>query len=183
MKKRIAVITNDSFLYQKIYLILKRSCIIQRDVSGADLCFWDKDSMGEPDLSSNTLVLSRAGGDLKIPFTEESLTALVHNRKDRPSMVLGEKCVYLYGREIRLTEVEFALLSELVSAGGDFVDRDTLISSVWGDGADGGVLNVYIHYLREKLERNGEKIIVSSRKNGYKIEKKFLSGEVEECSE
>ena len=179
MKKRVAVITKDSYLYQKIYLILKQSCIIQRDLSGADLCLWDKDSMVEEDIPSNALVLSRGGGDLKIPFTEESLITAVSDKNDRPPMVLGEKSVYLYGRETRLTDVEFALLSELVSAGGDFVDRADLISSVWGEGTDGGVLNVYIHYLREKLEYNGEKIIVSSRKNGYKIEKRFLLGEVE----
>ena len=48
------------------------------------------------------------------------------------------------------------------------------MKTVWGDGADGGVLNVYIHYLREKLEAGGEKIILSSRKQGYKIVEKYL---------
>ena len=41
-------------------------------------------------------------------------------------------------------------------------------------GADEGVLNVYVHYLREKLERGGEKIIISSRGLGYKIDEKYL---------
>ena len=45
---------------------------------------------------------------------------------------------------------------------------------VWGDECEGGVLNVYIHYLREKLETEGEKIIFSTRKMGYKIDKKYL---------
>ena len=33
---------------------------------------------------------------------------------------------------------------------------------------------MYVHYLREKLER-GEKIIISSRNHGYKIDAKYLS--------
>ena len=35
-------------------------------------------------------------------------------------------------------------------------------------------MNVYVHYLREKLEYNGEKVIISSRKNGYKIDERFF---------
>jgi DNA-binding response OmpR family regulator len=36
------------------------------------------------------------------------------------------------------------------------------------------VLNVYVHYLREKLE-DGKKIIISSRKLGYKIDERYLT--------
>ena len=43
--------------------------------------------------------------------------------------------------------------------------------------ADEKTVNVYIHYLREKLESGGEKIIISSRNMGYKIDSKYL-GEV-----
>jgi DNA-binding response OmpR family regulator len=63
----------------------------------------------------------------------------------------------------------------LIEASGDFISREELIRRVWGEGADGGVLNVYVHYLREKLEKQGEKIIISSRKNGYKIDGKYLT--------
>ena len=52
------------------------------------------------------------------------------------------------------------------------------LTSEGGDDADGGILNVYVHYLREKLEKRGEKIIISSRKSGYKIDEKYLKGEV-----
>ena len=55
--------------------------------------------------------------------------------------------------------------------------REEILSTVWGGEADSGVINVYIHYLREKLEVCGEKIILSSRKCGYKIDEKYL-GEV-----
>jgi len=51
--------------------------------------------------------------------------------------------------------------------------REELLSRVWGNDTDPGVLNVYVHYLREKLERGGEKIILSSRKCGYRISEKY----------
>ena len=60
------------------------------------------------------------------------------------------------------------------AGGGEFVSRDELSRAVWGEGADGGILNVYIHYLREKLESKGEKVIISSRRGGYKIDGKYL---------
>jgi DNA-binding response OmpR family regulator len=76
--------------------------------------------------------------------------------------------------ETKLTEAEFALLEVLVECGGEFIKREELLSRVWGDNADPGVVTVYIHYLREKLEKNGEKVIISSRKNGYKISERFV---------
>ena len=85
------------------------------------------------------------------------------------------RLAYLDGKEIKLTEVEASLLGRLISASGEFVSRGELLRGVWGDSADGGVLNVYIHYLREKLEVCGEKIILSSRSAGYGIDKKYLT--------
>ena len=43
------------------------------------------------------------------------------------------------------------------------------------DGVDGGVVNVYVHYLREKLEKNGERIIISTRNLGYKINERMVT--------
>ena len=90
---------------------------------------------------------------------------------------LADRCAILYGERIKLTEVEFSLLSLLYSHGGKYVSRDEVLNKIWNGEADGGVINVYIHYLREKLEKHGEKIILSSRKNGYCIDEKFLGGE------
>ena len=85
-----------------------------------------------------------------------------------------KRCAHIYGKTIRLTDAEFALLSTLFCAGGEFVSREKLIHGVFGDSTTDGILNVYIHYLREKIEINGEKIIISSRKFGYKLDQKFL---------
>ena len=75
-----------------------------------------------------------------------------------------------------MTELEAALLALLISADGDFVSREEILKRVWQNDADPGIINVYIHYLREKIER-GEKIILSSRKRGYGIDEKYLRGD------
>lgn len=176
MKKRVAVVTEDLFLFQKIYLILRPFAEVSRNVGSEDICLWDADSVSLPENREGIIVVSRGSGDLKRPFGEEELISIVlkNETDERAILSLGEKCAYLRGERIKLTEVETALLSCLVSAGGEFVCREELMKTVWGDGADGGVLNVYIHYLREKLEAGGEKIILSSRKQGYKIVEKYL---------
>ena len=70
----------------------------------------------------------------------------------------------------------FSLFNLLYSRKGEFVSRDEILALVWNGKADKGILNVYVHYLREKLEKNGEKIILSSRNYGYKINEKYLGG-------
>ena len=85
----------------------------------------------------------------------------------------------LRGEVIKLTEVEHALFLALMKRGGEFASREDILREVWGSEADEGIINVYVHYLREKLEKSGEKIIVSSRKLGYKIDGKYLGGDKE----
>ena len=172
MKKAVAVITEDIFLYQKIFLILQPYATITRRRDEAQLCLWDIDSVIPPEDKQNVIFIGREGADLKRPFSHEELIRLVSSEES--PLALGDKCAFLRGRHIKLTEVEFALLSSLFDAQGEFVSREELISAVWGPDFDGGVLNVYIHYLREKLEGDGEKIIISSRKNGYKIDEKYI---------
>ena len=172
MKKAVAVITEDLFLYQKIFLILQPYATLTRQKEKAQLCLWDIDSVTPPEDKENVIFIGREGADLQKPFTHEELIRLVSS--DTAVLTLGDKCAFLRGKHIKLTEVEFALISLLFDAKGEFVSREELISAVWGPDFDGGVLNVYIHYLREKLERGGEKIIISSRKNGYKIDEKYI---------
>ena len=172
MKKAVAVITEDEFLYQKIFLILQPYATLTRDRAMAQFCLWDVDSVTPPEDKENVVFIGRDDADLQRPFSHEDLIRLVST--DEAVLTLGDRCAFLRGRHIKLTEVEFALLSSLFDAKGMFVSREELISAVWGPDFDGGVLNVYIHYLREKLESDGEKIIISSRKNGYKIDEKYL---------
>ncbi|MBQ8583404.1 MAG: winged helix-turn-helix transcriptional regulator [Clostridia bacterium] len=181
MARQIAVLTENGFLFQKIYLILReRGYSVVRESYGADILLVDTDTHEPPDSALPTITISRsADADLHMPFGEEGLFAALDSKLSggSPALRLGKKCAYLRDTEIRLTEVEFSLLSELTAHSG-YVSREELLDKVWGGDADGGVLNVYIHYLREKLELFGEKIIISSRKQGYKVDEKYLSSGV-----
>ena len=178
MKRRVGVVCESDFLFQKIYLILKPHTTVLRGDDG-DICLWDL-RMGDAPSGARSYVTLGRGGDIPIPFDDESLLSVLDGNSGAP-LRLGDRCAILRGREIRLTDVEFNTLSVLFTAGGSFVSRDEIVGAVWGDGVDGGVLNVYIHYLREKLEGEGEKIIISSRKLGYKIDEKYLLEVKEQC--
>ena len=116
------------------------------------------------------------GGRLTVPFTYEALySALEGENTKSPELTLGERCAYLRGEKIPLTEVEYALLRMLYEKRGEFVSREELRLGVWDEETDSGVVNVYIYYLRQKLER-GEKIINTSRKLGYKIDERYIGG-------
>ena len=179
MKKRISVMTEDDFLFQKIYLMLRNKADVCRGDDEAEICLWDKDTLGEAPFGSYSM--SREGGDITIPFCEGDLNDLIFVENGRVKLTLGEGCAYLRGRKIRLTDVEFKLLSRLILASGEFVCRDELVRDVWGEGVDFGILNVYIHYLREKLEAGADKIILSSRNRGYKIDERFIFAEEDIC--
>lgn len=60
-------------------------------------------------------------------------------------------------QEVSLTGREFALLTELQALGGDSATRSRLLLKVWGGDFEGtgNVVDVYVGYLRAKLERLG----------------------------
>ena len=76
------------------------------------------------------------------------------------------------GHPIELTHREFVLLEVLLENRAIVLSRDTLLEKVWGYDYMGetNVVDVYIHYLRNKLEEAaGEKIIETVRGVGYII--------------
>jgi len=76
------------------------------------------------------------------------------------------------GREISLSKTEFELLELLVRNSGIVLDRDTIHERIWGYdfGPDSKNLNVYIGYLRRKLEEDGEpRVLHTVRGVGYVI--------------
>lgn len=177
--KRVSVITENAYLGQKIRLVLgeRAEVAVQKEPDGDfDICFWDLDTINGAPSSEKTVTMSKnLPSDLPLPCSFEAI--LSHLPTEEPSSLgLTGRICYIRGEKIKLTELEAALLSRLISAKGEFVSRKQILSEVWGDGADEGIINVYIHYLREKLER-GEKIIISSRNEGYAIDKKYLGGE------
>jgi DNA-binding response OmpR family regulator len=75
-------------------------------------------------------------------------------------------------QKAELTGREFALLMHLVKHKGETVTRASAAQAVWGKdgGTDTNVVDVYVRYLREKLdEKFGIKIISTVRGEGYTI--------------
>lgn len=72
----------------------------------------------------------------------------------RLSMNLGSHEVLLHGNPIPLSRTEFELLKVLLLHKNRVLSRDVLLDRVWGADyvGDSRVVDVYIRYLREKLE-------------------------------
>ncbi len=80
------------------------------------------------------------------------------------------------GREVDLTPREFALLLFLARRAGEVVPRTELLEHVWDESEDGStnVVDVYVGYLRKKLERpfRRRQLIRTVRGVGFMVESK-----------
>jgi DNA-binding response OmpR family regulator len=76
------------------------------------------------------------------------------------------------GKDIKLSKTEFELLKFLIENKGIVLTRNKILVNVWGyDGSD-SILDVYIKYLRDKIDRDfPEKLIKTIRGIGFTIEK------------
>ena len=74
------------------------------------------------------------------------------------------------GRVIHLSATEYALLECLMRRAHQAVSRDVLLNEVWGYDFGGNctVLDVYINYLRNKLDRE-RPLIHTVRRVGYRL--------------
>ncbi len=76
------------------------------------------------------------------------------------------------GRPVELTPKEFALLEHLMRHPGAARTRNQIADHVWGYRSDatGNVVDLYVHYLRGKLDRAGGKgLIETVRGVGYRL--------------
>jgi two-component system, OmpR family, response regulator len=74
---------------------------------------------------------------------------------------------------IELTAKEFALLEYLMRNAGQVLSRTQIIDHVWRYDLDAlsNVVDIYIHYLRDKVDRNHQRPLIKTvRGVGYKIE-------------
>ena len=67
-------------------------------------------------------------------------------------------------REVELTRREFELFETLARNAGIVLSRERLLELVWGYDwpADGNVVDVFVSYLRRKLEAGGEPRIIQT---------------------
>ena len=73
------------------------------------------------------------------------------------------------GREISLTATEFDLLSYLMSNARRVVSKSQILDNVWHYDFDGqaNIVELYISYLRKKIDVDAEPMIHTVRGVGY----------------
>ena len=75
------------------------------------------------------------------------------------------------GRELGLTAREYALLVVMMKRPGHVFSREQLMREVWNDEtANSNVVEVYVRYLRQKLEVQGQsRLLLTVRGRGYSL--------------
>jgi two-component system OmpR family response regulator len=86
---------------------------------------------------------------------------------------LRSRRVWRGERRVDLSSREFALLEYFMSHAGQVLSRQQILSAAWDYAFDSGsnVVDVYVRYLRSKLDRRGEPSIIETvRGVGYRFE-------------
>lgn len=132
--------------------------------SGAD-DFW-LSSAGGSDLLMRLRLLLQIRGDLR-----------AGGGGQMPPLQLADLSLDPASREVRrgrrplaLTAREYQLLLTLMRQPGLVLSREQILAEVWNDqqGTASNVVEVYVRYLRQKLEENGERRLIHTvRGRGY----------------
>ncbi len=172
-KRKIAILTSDRYLYQKLALeLFEAGFEITENLSLQDTLIVDYDMRTSHPEAITVGYNEKA--DLVLPLTIGALTEkLKSDEKATLSVCDEDRTVVVFGKKVKLTEIEFSLFS-LLYREKSLVSKERILKEIWKGEADGGVVNVYIHYLREKLETDGKKLILSSRQGGYRINELYL---------
>ncbi len=156
---RICLVTKDERLRHRFLLLSKDH--VFTDTAHASLIVWDADSTPRPSTRLPILCVTRdpsrrGEGDLLLlrPFA-------LHEPQTRLKEIEEDASLP------RLSPTERRLLSALREAGESGIDRKSLSLRVFGK-EDEGLLNVYVCYLRKKIEATGKRIH-AVRGKGYKL--------------
>ena len=128
--------------------------------SGAD-DFW-LSSQGASDLLMRLRLHLGLQRRLGTPQTTLQVADLVMNPSRRQ--------VKRGNRIVALTAREYQLLLFLIERAGQVLSRDVILATIWSDqqGAASNVIEVYVRYLRQKLEAGGERRLIHTvRGQGY----------------
>ncbi|MFZ9849121.1 MAG: winged helix-turn-helix domain-containing protein [Vulcanococcus sp.] len=155
---------------------------LQRELPGVPLLL----DIGEDGLAARSQLLRSGASDFWLSSQGASdllLRLRLHLKlihQGQPSadrLSLGDLCVVPSRHEVRrgsrpvaLTAREYALLLMLLEHRGQVLSRDQILQRVWHDqqGAASNVIEVYVRYLRQKLEQQGEKRLIHTvRGQGY----------------
>lgn len=113
-------------------------------------------------------LLARIRAHLRSPAQREASVLEV----DGIRMDLRTRRVERGGKQVRLTAREFELLAYLMRHPDQVLSREQILSAVWGFDFDPGtkVLEVYIGYLRRKLEPGRDAEVIETVRNaGYRL--------------
>jgi DNA-binding response OmpR family regulator len=101
---------------------------------------------------------------------QPSRPSLLQLKSDDLCLDPSTREVWRAGRALDLTTREFMLLLTLLQHQGRVLSRDQLLQQVWQDerASSGNVVEVYVRYVRQKLEAGGEgRLLHTVRGRGY----------------
>jgi len=84
---------------------------------------------------------------------------------------VAERMATRAGTPLELSPKEFDLLAYLVANAPRVVSREQILAAVWREGAevDANVVDVYVGYLRRKLEQTGPRLLHTVRGVGFVV--------------
>lgn len=173
--ERALVVTKNEIIYRLVALELSPDieCDMADEVRyGYDYIIYDYDDTEYSSPVGIGIGFS-SGADITLPFPIGKLRERLLTGHERIAVDIPTLSASIGERIIKLTELEATLLDLIIKGGKEYTSREVLHHALWGDRATDGALNVYIHYLRRKLELGAERIILSSRQ-GYKINERYL---------
>lgn len=150
---QILILTDDKRLFRMISLLITEAGHTP-NATAPSLIITDKREL--PARLSTLPCLWIGEGGMPRPFSHALFKARVEELLSQPSLP-------------PFSPTEERLFRVLRDASPEFVSRDELVRAVFGEEEDGGRLNLYIHYLRKKIETDGKRKIFVHRGKGYSL--------------